>query len=53
VPINIRLAPPEMVEQFNDCEAEIVFIDENFWAAVAGEVEKRCPSVKNIVFGTL
>ena len=50
VPINIRLAPPEMVEQFNDCTAEIILVDDAFWQAVVPLVKSQCKSVKHIIF---
>jgi len=50
VPINIRLAPPEMVEQFNDCAAEIILVDDAFWQAVVPLVRTQCKSVKHIIF---
>jgi len=50
VPMNIRLAPPEMVEQFNDCEAEIVLIDDAFAAAVVPVIRAKCPTIKHVVY---
>lgn len=50
VPINIRLAAPEIVDQFNDCEPEIVLIDDAFWDAVAPVIRAKCKSVKYIVY---
>lgn len=50
VPINIRLAPPEIIEQFNDCGAEIVLVDDTFWQAVVPAIKSKCPSVKHIIF---
>ena len=50
VPINIRLAPPEMVEQFNDCTAEIVLVDDAFWQAVVPLIKSQCKSVKHVIF---
>lgn len=50
VPINIRLAPPEMIEQFNDCTAEIVLVDDAFWQAVVPLIKSQCKSVKHVIF---
>lgn len=50
VPINIRLAPPEMIEQFNDCTAELVLVDDAFWDAVVPSIRTQCPTVKHVIF---
>ncbi len=42
VPINTRLAPPEIAYWLNDSGSRLLFIDDNFldaWAALAGELE--------------
>lgn len=49
VPLNIRLAPPELIFMLNDCEAEILIVDETFKAllpAFAGQV----PALKQIIY---
>lgn len=49
VPINIRLAPPEILHWLNDSEAKILFIDARF-APVLAALEGRIPHVREIVF---
>ncbi len=49
VPLNIRLAPMEIVEQVNDCEAEILIVDDTF-KAILGAVKGKVPSVKHFLF---
>mmetsp|Transcript_5321 Transcript_5321/g.8213 ORF Transcript_5321/g.8213 Transcript_5321/m.8213 type:complete len:606 (+) Transcript_5321:131-1948(+) len=50
VPINIRLAPPEMLEIFEDCEVEIVIVDDAF-KSVASSLEDKMPqSFKKFVY---
>ncbi len=49
VPINIRLAPPEVVHWITDSEAKILFVDKAFSAmlpALAGKI----PSVQQMVY---
>lgn len=49
VPINIRLAPPEIRHWLNDSEAKILFIDAQF-APVLAALEGQIPHVREIVF---
>jgi acyl-CoA synthetase (AMP-forming)/AMP-acid ligase II len=49
VPMNIRLAPPEMIEQFNDCAVEIILVDENF-SSIVQSVEKNVKSIRHVVY---
>ena len=49
VPLNIRLAVPEMVEQLVDCAAEVLIVDDAF-KGVAEGVRGRVPSVRTVVF---
>lgn len=50
VPTNIRLAPAEMVEQFNDCQAKLVFVDDAFFATAGAQIQKQCKSVVEVIF---
>ena len=49
VPINIRLAPPEVEHWLNDSEAKILFIDTQF-APILAAREGKIPHVKQIVY---
>lgn len=48
VPINIRLAPPEIAETLNDCEAEMVLLDAAF-LPMAPHLREAVPSIKTVV----
>ena len=50
LPMNIRLAPPEMIEQLTDCKAEIVLADEAFMSALHPLIKKSLPFVKHIIY---
>ena len=51
VPINTRLAPPEIAFWINDSESKIVFVDNNFADVVKKlQIEAKVPSVKEIIF---
>ena len=49
VPINIRLAPPEMAHCLNDAGTSILFVDETF-LPVVGEIAGQMDSLREIVF---
>ena len=51
VPINTRLAPPEIEFWINDSESKLLFVDKNFAEIVINlKKENKIPSVKNIVY---
>lgn len=51
VPINTRLAPPEIEFWINDSESKVLFVDKNFAEVVINlKKENKIPSVKNIVY---
>jgi len=51
VPINTRLAPPEIQFWLNDSESKLLFVDSNFAAIVKKLLEEnKIPSIKNIVY---
>jgi len=51
VPINTRLAPPEIEFWINDSESKVLFVDKNFAEVVITlKKENKIPSVKNIVY---
>lgn len=51
VPINTRLAPPEIQFWINDSESKVLFVDSNFTEIVKKLLEEnKIPSVKNIVY---
>ncbi|MCA8927838.1 MAG: long-chain-fatty-acid--CoA ligase [Alphaproteobacteria bacterium] len=49
VPINIRLAPPEVQHWLNDSEAKILFIDAQF-APVLQALDGKLPHVEQVVY---
>ncbi len=51
VPVNTRLAPPEIAFWLNDSETSVLFVDETF-AGVASSLtqEGKIPSVKHVVY---
>jgi len=49
VPINTRLAPPEIAYWLEDSGAEVLFVDDAFLEAVAA-LEGKMPSVREIVY---
>jgi len=49
VPINIRLAPPEIAFWLNDSEAKLLFIDAQF-APVLKALEGKLPRVEQVVY---
>jgi long-chain acyl-CoA synthetase len=49
VPVNIRLAPPEVEHWMNDSEAKILFIDAMF-APMLKALEGKLPHVEHIVY---
>mmetsp|Transcript_17397 Transcript_17397/g.28071 ORF Transcript_17397/g.28071 Transcript_17397/m.28071 type:complete len:527 (+) Transcript_17397:398-1978(+) len=49
VPINIRLALPEMIEIFIDCRVEFVVLDDAF-KSVAEGLGDKVPSLKRIIY---
>jgi len=49
VPINIRLAPPEVAYWLNDSEAKILFIDAMF-APMLKALEGQIPHVEHVVY---
>lgn len=51
VPINTRLAPPEIEFWINDSESSIIFVDSNFVKIIEDLKQKnKIPSVKNIIY---
>lgn len=48
VPINTRLAPPEVVHWLNDSAAEVLLIDDNF-TAMLPKIQGRLESLKTVV----
>jgi long-chain acyl-CoA synthetase len=49
VPVNIRLAPPEIAYWLNDSGAEILLIDDHFLGALAA-LEGKLDSVRTVVY---
>ena len=49
VPINIRLAPPEILFTLNDSETELLIVDDTF-AQMLPALEGKMSTVKNIIF---
>ena len=51
VPINTRLAPPEIQFWINDSESKVLFVDNNFSQVVQDLLkENKIPSVKDVVY---
>ena len=49
VPVNTRLAPPEIAYWLNDSEAEAVFVDDAFVGAI-NTIKDDCPALREIVY---
>lgn len=49
VPLNIRLAPPELVHQINEAEAKVLVVDDTF-AMMLPALQPKLETVKHIVF---
>ncbi|MFN8495499.1 MAG: long-chain-fatty-acid--CoA ligase [Caldilineaceae bacterium] len=49
VPLNVRLAPPELIFMLNDSGSEILIIDENFKAMLAA-FASQLTTVKHIIY---
>jgi long-chain acyl-CoA synthetase len=49
VPVNIRLAPPEMIEILSDCDASVIVVDDAF-AKIAPELKKGIKALKHVIF---
>ncbi len=49
VPINTRLAPPEIAYWLNDSGCELLFIDDNFLGALS-QLQGQLPSLREIVY---
>jgi len=49
VPVNIRLAPPEMLAIFEDCEVELVCVDSAFQALIPALLDKMGAHFKGFV----
>ncbi len=49
VPINIRLAPPEIIHQLNESEAKVLVVDDTF-AMMLPAMEGKLDTVRRIVF---
>ncbi|MEO0412813.1 MAG: long-chain-fatty-acid--CoA ligase [Pseudomonadota bacterium] len=47
IPVNWRLAPPEVAYILQDCEAELLFVDPDF-LSLAEEVKDECPALRQI-----
>ena len=51
VPINTRLAPPEIEFWINDSESKLLFVDKNFSDVITKlKKENKIPTIKNIVY---
>ena len=51
VPINTRLAPPEIEFWINDSESKLLFVDKNFSDVINNlKKENKIPTIKNIVY---
>ena len=51
VPINTRLAPPEIQFWINDSESKIIFVDSNFSEVINNLLkEGKIPSIKNVIY---
>ncbi len=48
LPLNVRLAPPELVQILNHSEARLLFF-ENEFAALVGKLRPSCPSLERLV----
>mmetsp|Transcript_18782 Transcript_18782/g.40705 ORF Transcript_18782/g.40705 Transcript_18782/m.40705 type:complete len:582 (-) Transcript_18782:870-2615(-) len=49
VPLNIRLAAPEIADVLNDCKASIIMVDDAFLPAV-GPLKKLVPSLVHVIY---
>lgn len=49
VPLNIRLAPPELVYQINEAECKVLVVDDTF-AMMLPAFEGKIPTVRHIVY---
>lgn len=49
VPMNIRLAPLEMLEQFNDCQVEFIIVDDAF-KNIIPQIQGKVPSLKKFIY---
>jgi len=49
VPLNIRLAPPEIASVLNECEAKAIFIDDAFAPAVP-KLKEAIPSLQVFIY---
>lgn len=49
VPLNARLALPELIEQTRDADPVVLLIDASF-ATLAGEIVRATPSIRSIIF---
>ena len=51
VPINTRLAPPEIQFWINDSESKVIFVDANFSGIVDNLIkENKIPSIEKVVY---
>ena len=51
VPINTRLAPPEIQFWINDSESKVIFVDSNFSNIIENLIEEgKIPSIKKVVY---
>lgn len=51
VPLNIRLAPPELIYQINESEAKILVVDETF-SMMLPALQPKLTTVRHIVFAS-
>lgn len=49
LPANIRLAPPELIEVFNDAGIEVLIVDDTF-AAMLPAIRPSIPTLKRVLF---
>ncbi|WP_116367314.1 long-chain-fatty-acid--CoA ligase [Parahaliea mediterranea] len=49
VPINIRLAQPEIVDWLQDCSATVLLVDEHFLASVE-TIRAQCPDIRHTLY---
>ncbi|WP_187276658.1 acyl-CoA synthetase [Parahaliea maris] len=49
VPVNIRLAEPEIIDLLADCETSILLVDEHF-VDIVSVLKSRCPGIRHYVY---
>lgn len=51
VPLNIRLAPPEIIYQINESDATVLVVDDTF-AAMLPAMAGKTPNLKHVIFAS-